>query len=209
MKENIVEKTRERYLEYERRHQDILSAAIKLFNTKGYAATTTAQIAKAAKVTEKTMYRHFNNKQDLFDECINSVVGQLGAKWQNEIDKDRDDKYIYMNALIKAYVSFVIENPDKSMFLIHLYSNRDTEELDDRFKKFLELILNETEKVIVKSREKGLFENEIFPEAHPRVLAGLLISQYFTMIFMNEMLPKDLFNEDIATTLVKKIMGID
>ncbi len=209
MKENIVEKTRERYLEYERRHQDILSAAIKLFNTKGYAATTTAKIAKTAKVTEKTMYRHFNNKQDLFDECINSVVGLLGAKWQGEIDKDKGDKNIYVNALIKAYVSFVMENPDKSMFLVHLYSNRETKELDDRFKKFLELILGETEKVITTYREKKLFKNETFPEAHPRVLAGLLISQYFTMIFMNEMLPKDLFNEEIATSMVKKFIGID
>lgn len=209
MKKNIVEKTKGRYLEYEKRHQTILSAAIKLFNSRGFAATTTARIAKAANVTEKTMYRHFKNKKDLYQECIHSVVGLLGREWQKEIDKNSEDTYAHMNALIRAYVRFVIDNPDKSMFLVHLYSSRAADTLDENFKLFLNLILDDTEKRIGNMREKELLDQEVFPDVHPRVVAGLLISQYFTMIFMNEMLPDDLFNEKVAEKMVKKFMGID
>ena len=55
--DNIVEKTKERLIQYEERHQAILNAAMGLFIAKGYTGTTTASIAREAGVTEKTMYR--------------------------------------------------------------------------------------------------------------------------------------------------------
>jgi len=209
VKDNIVTKTKERYMEYEKRHQDILDAAITLFNKRGYTATTTARIAKDAGVTEKTMYRHFSNKKDLFNECINSVVTLLSATWQEEMDKDSNDPVIYLKALIYSYVRFVIDHPDKSMFLVHLYSARDTEELDGRFSKILNMMIDEMEKAIAEMRKKGTLRKGIFPDIHPRMLAGLLISQYFSMIFLNEFMSPDLFNAETAIHLVKEMMGID
>lgn len=209
MKDNIVKKTKDRYLEYEKRHQTILDAAISLFNKRGYAATTTATIARNSKVTEKTMYRHFSNKKDLYNECINSVVTLVAQTWQEEIENNKDDSLAYLKGLINAYVRFVIDHPDKSMFLVHLYSYRDKEELDDRFSLFLNLMIDETEKTISKLRHKGILKKGFFPDSHPRMLAGLLISQYFSMIFLNEFLPKELFNADTAVNLVKEFIGLD
>ena len=209
MKDNIVKKTKDRYLEYEKRHQTILDAAITLFNKRGYAATTTATIARNAKVTEKTMYRHFKNKKDLYNECINSVVSLVAQTWQEEIENNKDDPLGYLKGLINAYVRFVIDHPDKSMFLVHLYSYRDKEELDDRFSLFLNLMIDETEKTISRLRQKGILNKGFFPDIHPRMLAGLFISQYFSMIFLNEFLPKELFNADTAVNLVKELIGVD
>lgn len=48
--------------------QAILTSAYDLFRQKGYAATTTAQIAKRAKVSESNVYVYFSSKaQILFD----------------------------------------------------------------------------------------------------------------------------------------------
>ena len=82
---NIVEKTKEKLVEYEKRHQAILNAAMRLFNAKGYAATTTASIAKEAGVTEKTMYRHFKNKEVLFGACVSSITEDIAALWQDAL----------------------------------------------------------------------------------------------------------------------------
>lgn len=53
-------------LRAEDRRQRILEAAIKCFATDGYRGTTTAQLARTARVTEPILYRHFRSKHDLF-----------------------------------------------------------------------------------------------------------------------------------------------
>ena len=44
----------------------ILEAATRLFGEKGYEATRTAEIAAAAKVTERTLFRYFPSKEKLY-----------------------------------------------------------------------------------------------------------------------------------------------
>jgi AcrR family transcriptional regulator len=46
--------------------QQLLNAAANVFSDHGYARATTKEIAKAAGVSEGTIYRHFVDKKDLF-----------------------------------------------------------------------------------------------------------------------------------------------
>jgi AcrR family transcriptional regulator len=48
------------------RRNQILDAAVRCFAKNGYRGATTAQLARAARVTEPVLYRHFKNKQSLF-----------------------------------------------------------------------------------------------------------------------------------------------
>jgi AcrR family transcriptional regulator len=202
---NIVEKTKERLVEYEKRHQAILNAAMRLFNAKGYAATTTASIAKEAGVTEKTMYRHFKNKEVLFGACVLAITEDIDRLWKNARERTEGDDLGYLKAMARSFVEFLIHNPHKSMFLVHLYSYRVVPELDEGFKAAVEQRLRETEKVIQALQEKGTIKSSM----HPRVLAGLFVGQYFTMVFMNEFLGPDLFNPDTAMELMVKTMEVD
>jgi len=49
----------------EETRQRLLDAARRLFAEKGYGHTTSAEIAEAAGVTERTLFRHFPTKSDL------------------------------------------------------------------------------------------------------------------------------------------------
>ncbi|SKC40976.1 TetR/AcrR family transcriptional regulator [Krasilnikoviella flava] len=58
----------------------ILDAALDLFETRGYDATTVAQVAAAAGITQMTFFRHFPTKDavlvsDPYDPLIADAVG--------------------------------------------------------------------------------------------------------------------------------------
>jgi len=55
----------------EDRKRAIVRAALPLFARKGFAATTTRELAKAAGVSEPLLYRHFPGKEALYEEIQN------------------------------------------------------------------------------------------------------------------------------------------
>ena len=50
--------------------KEIAQAALKLFSSKGYAATSVGQIAKAASIGKGTVYEYFHTKEDIFIAAI-------------------------------------------------------------------------------------------------------------------------------------------
>ncbi|HWI54856.1 MAG TPA: TetR/AcrR family transcriptional regulator [Desulfobacteria bacterium] len=52
----------------------ILDASIVLFSQKGYSEVTTKEIAKEAGVCEMTLFRHFENKRNLFAQAVEKFV---------------------------------------------------------------------------------------------------------------------------------------
>ncbi len=48
----------------------ILEAALRLFSQKGYLGATTKEIAMEAGIAEVTLFRHFQSKEDLFENVI-------------------------------------------------------------------------------------------------------------------------------------------
>ena len=70
---------------WDRTHTHIQLAALELFTHQGYSATTTAQIAAVAEVSQMTLFRHFPTKeslilQDPFDPAIAEAVEKRPAK---------------------------------------------------------------------------------------------------------------------------------
>lgn len=57
-------------LDSEERRQGIVDAALPLFARKGFAGTTTREIAAAAKVSEALLFKHFPSKAALYREII-------------------------------------------------------------------------------------------------------------------------------------------
>src|SRR5947207_10079870 len=55
----------------EERKQAIVEAALPLFARKGFAETTTKELAKAAGVSEPLLYKHFPSKEALYVEIQN------------------------------------------------------------------------------------------------------------------------------------------
>lgn len=59
-------------LSAEQRRQAIVQAALPLFARKGFANTTTRELAEAAGVSEALIYKHFPSKESLYAEIQNT-----------------------------------------------------------------------------------------------------------------------------------------
>lgn len=63
----------------------LLESARALFAERGYAGTSTREIARAACVTEPMIFRHFGSKAKLFEEAVlapfNTFVSEYVADW--------------------------------------------------------------------------------------------------------------------------------
>jgi AcrR family transcriptional regulator len=66
-----MEKTR---MTSEDRKKQILESAINVFIENGYIGSTTAEIAKAANISEVTLFRHFESKKEIFMASIEPIV---------------------------------------------------------------------------------------------------------------------------------------
>lgn len=62
-----------------------MEVALKLFSEQGFYQTTTKQIASEAEVNEITLFRHFGNKESLFQETTAHYVEDIDLK--GEIDR--------------------------------------------------------------------------------------------------------------------------
>ena len=57
----------------------ILDAAAHVMRTRGFARTTTKEIARAAGYSEATLYKHFQDKTDLFLAVLKERLPSLGS----------------------------------------------------------------------------------------------------------------------------------
>ncbi|MEV7613023.1 helix-turn-helix domain-containing protein [Streptomyces sp. NPDC089799] len=54
--------------------EELLDAAAELFTLRGYAATTTREVAQRAGLRQATMYHYFRGKEELLVELLESTV---------------------------------------------------------------------------------------------------------------------------------------
>ena len=74
----------------DQRREQLLDVAAALFARDGYARATTAQLAKAAGVTEPIIYRHFESKRDLFVALIERTAHDTLEHWENRLATAKD-----------------------------------------------------------------------------------------------------------------------
>jgi AcrR family transcriptional regulator len=59
------------------RRATIVAAALEVFGSGSYAGSTTAEIARAAGVSEPIIYRHFPSKRELWFACLDQAWSDL------------------------------------------------------------------------------------------------------------------------------------
>jgi TetR/AcrR family transcriptional regulator len=69
----------------EERRAAVLDTACTVFSRGTYHGTTTAEIARAAGVSEPILYRHFPSKRDLYLACIDETWRRTRVRWEEAV----------------------------------------------------------------------------------------------------------------------------
>ena len=72
------------------RRQALIDTAIRVFSEGSYHGTTTAEIARAAGISEPILYRHFASKRELYLAALDHVWGKARASWEDALATTSD-----------------------------------------------------------------------------------------------------------------------
>jgi TetR/AcrR family transcriptional regulator, transcriptional repressor of aconitase len=139
-------------LDSDERRKAIVTAAVPLFARKGFAGTTTKELAEAAGISEALLFRHFPSKKHLYSEIL-----QLGCEGDPALE--RLAALEPSTATLVHMIHFMVRH-----FL--LGAGVDRAELDARLRLILHSFLDDGE----YARE--LFDR-IFERVHPLFAASI------------------------------------
>lgn len=73
-----------------KRKSQLLDTAARIFATRGYNGATTAELARAAGITEPIIYRHFKGKKELFIALVERTGQETIRDWENSLQTISD-----------------------------------------------------------------------------------------------------------------------
>jgi AcrR family transcriptional regulator len=100
-----------------RRRQAILDAALECFSTLGYERTTLADIRTRAGASTGSIYHHFSSKEQIASSLYLQGVAETQEAGVAALLRTRSGK-AGVAALVRSYVDWVVDNPDKARFLL-------------------------------------------------------------------------------------------
>jgi AcrR family transcriptional regulator len=86
------------------RRAHLLEIAARVFVEGSYRGTTTAEIARAAGISEPIIYRHFASKRDLYLATLEYVWDKARTEWEQAVAAS-SDACAAVEAIGKAHVS--------------------------------------------------------------------------------------------------------
>lgn len=117
----------------EKTKKNILNTSIELFIQKNSHNVSFEEIANAADISRKTLYNHFNNKEDL----LNTIIIPIFKDGDHYIDLLVEDQAITINSIL----SFCLFLWKKYGTILNLLNNIDFAEytdLENNFNSFID-----------------------------------------------------------------------
>ena len=161
----------------------ILEEALKQFSEKGFAGTSMSEIAKPLGITKAALYKHFESKQQIFDEIIaesesryKEILEKLSIHFQGG-QPDKQDVAVYSSISIEGLCESVLTfvrfsmNDEYSQQVRRMLtiSQFQTAELSGMFtKRYVDTMLEYDERLF-----EQLIGSGIIRSGDPKALAAM------------------------------------
>lgn len=190
----------------------LLDASAELFAQRGYRGTTTRDIAAAAGITERTLFRHVPSKAVLFREAViapvDAFVQEFTAGWNDRPRGSRESEV----EVREFYANLLAVIDEERSLLLALLAALAYESHDDDFPDlqltFAPLLDTLAEVLVVESALRGW---TVEPRVAVRLIVGmaLSVSVHRDWLFAGEEMPeRDHLVDQLTRFTVHGLAGI-
>ncbi|MEG0392699.1 MAG: TetR/AcrR family transcriptional regulator [Anaerovoracaceae bacterium] len=109
--------------------EKILEVSLKLFSEKGYSNVFVSEIASAVGIKAPSLYKHYKNKQEIFDNCIDVFYERMQKMTSAFSFLELSPDEISPGITVEAFLEMT-----KQVFLFHL-----TDEVAASLRKILSI----------------------------------------------------------------------
>ena len=159
--------------EKERRRNDIIDAAERVFFSKGRALATMDDVAEEAELSKGTLYLYFKNKQDLYLAINLRGLKILFKMFEKAVKKHRTG-IKKVEAIGRAYFQFYKDYPDYFNALIYFESHEMNLNNEASSAGMCDIQGHETLDIFIEAIQTGVKDGTIRKDIDPVKTATVL-----------------------------------
>ncbi|NNF97813.1 MAG: TetR/AcrR family transcriptional regulator [Desulfobacteraceae bacterium] len=179
--------------EKERRRQQIIVAAKRVFSEKGFNKATMEDIAKEAELSPGTLYLYFKNKEELYASLSLRILQYLHIRVEHVIKETELDCRGKLKALMEAMYDVYDFDPLIIINMFHLQSSETLKNLSDQLLAEIKNLSQKSIGAIAEIFEEGI-EQGIFIDRHPVALADIFWAMFSGVVLWEA--SKKIINEN-------------
>ena len=193
--------------------ENILHTALRLFARDGYEAASVSDIAGELGITKGALYRHYKNKQDIFDSIVQrmyKIDAERAKKF--EVPEETFDRSpeAYRNtdmdkitAFIEAQFHFLTEDEFarnfRKMLILEQYRNPEIAELYQKC-----LVSGPVSYIEDLFRE--MMERGIWDKSDPKQLALEFYAPFYLLLSISDALPENKEPAKLLTVHIERFI---
>lgn len=163
--------------ERERRRQQLIVAAKRVFTKNDFNRVTMEDIAKEAEVSPGTIYLYFKSKNELFVSLSLRILQFLCIKVEHVKSEEGADTLVKFDRLIEVMYDVYDFDPMNFITIFHLNSNDILKNLSPKVVSEINKLLKKTMDTIADIFKDGI-KKGVIVDRHPVVLAEILWSLF-------------------------------
>ena len=178
--------------ERERRRQQIMVAAKRVFMEKGFSRATMEDIAGVAELSPGTLYLYFKNKDELYASLSLRVLQYLNIRIEQLLNKKDGTPSEHIAELKQAMLDVYEFDPLVLINMFHLQSSETLKNLSPDLLERIQTLSRASLDNIAKIFENGISQG-VFHDCHPRALSDVVWAMFSGVVLWEE--SKKLVNE--------------
>ncbi len=138
----------------EARRKQILDAAIDVFGEKCYHGATTREIARAAGVSERTLFLYFENKKDIYRQAVRQAHRDL-LEALGRAAPPMDDIRTFLKMSERNFLTYLEEHPLKVKLLFRGLDSLGDEDLTADCREILQSLFKLFFAIVERAKKSG------------------------------------------------------
>ena len=163
----------------------IIQQSAVVFNQKGYAGSSMADIMQATGLKKGGIYNHFASKDELALAAFDYAVSLISQRIWSAVRTKRNavDR---LNALVSAYLTYIDDPPIVGGCPI-LNTATETDDTDSPLRDRALIAINNWRGLIVRIITKGIKKGEIKPTVEADAIATIIICNIEGAMMMSKL----------------------